>query len=84
MPPDRPLDPGADADASPWDAGHGELLTDGVTVGETKNAFHLVEGNVLLNLHYVLVEARAHPAKTNGIKPQAQRVASCQGRSSGW
>ena len=36
--------------------GSSGLLTDGVTVGETEDAFHLVEGNVLLNLHHVPVE----------------------------
>lgn len=36
-----------------------QLLTNAVTVGEPKNAFHLVEGHVLLDLYHIPVEAGA-------------------------
>lgn len=43
-----------------------QSLTNAVTVSEAKDAFHLVEGDMLLNLHHVLVEAWALPADTSG------------------
>lgn len=57
-------------------AGCGLLLTDGVTVREAENAFHLVEGHMLLNLHHVLVEGWGRPAETTRIRPQAQGLQS--------
>lgn len=44
-------------------------LTNAVTVREAENAFRLVEGDVLLNLHHILVEAGACPAKTESSAP---------------
>lgn len=44
-------------------------LTNAVTVREAENAFCLVEGDVLLNLHHVLVEAGARPAKKESTAP---------------
>lgn len=69
----RPIADAAIWATARWAGGRG--LTDAVTVREAENALDLVEGNVLLNLHHVPVEAWAGPAKTIRIKPQAQRVA---------
>lgn len=63
-------------------AGGSQLLTDAVTVSEAENAFHLVEGDVLLNLHHVLVEAWTRPAHTIRIKPQVYGVSCHQGQGS--
>ena len=46
------------------------VCTNAVAVCEAENAFHLVEGDVLLDLHHVLVEARAHPVKKVRVKPR--------------
>lgn len=55
------------------------FLTNAVTVCEAENALHLIESDMLLNLHHVLVEAWALPAEMSRVTLEL-RAASTENR----